>query len=334
MRADTITKDFISDAEIFADVFNYYIYGGKQIIQPEQLKECDPVELALPYGADHALVPVQRTRDVQKIYAAMTDGGVEYVLFGVENQSEIHYAMAVKNNLYDALEYAGQVEEAAKSHRRAMKQGKGEKSADRGEREKPTSGEFLGGFWKSDRLVPSVTLTIYFGSEVWDGPLSLFDMMESVNPQVLSCMDNYHVRLIAPALMADDEIMKLQSNLREVLLFLKYAKNKEKLIKILENNENRFREVERRAVDVIEAITNSGLEYGREERKIDMCQAIREMRLESERIGEQIGEQRGELKKAKESAKYFYEMGIGVEKVAEGVGYTVDTVKQWLGLSD
>ena len=51
---------------------------------------------------------------------------MEYVLYGVENQSEIHYAMAVKNNLYDALEYAGQVEEAAKSHRKEMKRKKEE----------------------------------------------------------------------------------------------------------------------------------------------------------------------------------------------------------------
>ena len=34
---------------------------------------------------------------------------MEYVLYGAENQAEIHYAMAVRNNLYDALEYAGQV---------------------------------------------------------------------------------------------------------------------------------------------------------------------------------------------------------------------------------
>lgn len=67
------------------------------------------------------MIPVQRFRDVQKLYAAMTDGKMEYVLYGIENQSEIHYAMAVKNYLYDALEYAGQVEETAKSHRKEMK---------------------------------------------------------------------------------------------------------------------------------------------------------------------------------------------------------------------
>ena len=70
------------------------------------------------------MVPVQKFRDVQKLYAAMTDGKMEYVLYGAENQAEIHHAMAVKNNLYDALEYAGQVEEAAKPHRKEMKRKK------------------------------------------------------------------------------------------------------------------------------------------------------------------------------------------------------------------
>lgn len=49
-----------------------------------------------------------------------------------------------------------------------------------------------------------------------------------------------------------------------------------------------------------------------------------EMRKESEEIGE--------LKRARESARRFYEMGIGVEKVAEGVGCDVKTVKEWLKL--
>ena len=70
---------------------------------------------------DAVVVPVQKFRDVQKLYAAMTDGKMEHVLYGAENQAEIHYAMPVKSNLYDALEYAGQVEEAAKSHRKEMK---------------------------------------------------------------------------------------------------------------------------------------------------------------------------------------------------------------------
>ena len=30
MKADTVTKDYVKDAGVFADIFNYYIYGGRQ----------------------------------------------------------------------------------------------------------------------------------------------------------------------------------------------------------------------------------------------------------------------------------------------------------------
>ncbi len=329
LRADTITKDYVKDAGVFADIFNYYIYGGRQVILPEQLTERDSTKIALPYGADGAVVPVQKFRDVQKLYAAMTDGKMEYVLYGAENQAEIHYAMPVKNNLYDALEYAGQVEEAAKSHRKEMKRKKeeGEASAEEGGKT-PSAGEFLSGFWVDDRLIPSITVTIFFGSEEWDGPLSLFEMMDVSDPDVLACMDNYHVRLIAPAQMADEEIMKFQSSLREVMLFIKYSKDKENLSRVLVTNEKRFRELERRAADVIETITNSGIKYDESEEVVDVCQAIREIRMEERKIGEQDGE----LKKAREAAENLHEMGLDTDKIAQAVGYAVETVKGWLGI--
>ncbi len=276
------------------------------------------------------MVPIQKFRDVQKLYAAMTDGKMEYVFYGAESQAEIHYAMAVKNNLYDALEYAGQVEEAAKSHRKEMKRKKEQRETSAEEdRKTPNTGEFLSGFWAEDRLIPSITVTIFFGSDKWDGPLSLFDMMDVSDPDVLACMDNYHVRLIAPAQMSDDEIMKFQSSLREVMLFIKYSKDREKLSKVLKDNEKRFREVERRAADVIEVITNAGIKYDESEEVVDVCQAIQEMRMESERDGER----RGELKKAQEAARNFYNLGVDVERIAQGVGYAVETVKQWIGLA-
>ncbi len=321
MKADAVTKDYVKDAGVFADIFNYYIYGGRQVILPEHLTERDSTKIALPYGADGAVVPIQRFRDVQKLYAAMTDGKMEYVLYGAENQTEIHYAMAVKNNLYDALEYAGQVEEAAKSHRKEMKRKKeqGKISTEEG-RKTPNTGEFLSGFWAEDRLIPSITVTIFFGSEEWDGPLSLFEMMDVSDTEVLACMDNYHVRLIAPAHMSDDEIMKFRSSLREVMLFIKYSKDKENLGRVLAANEERFREVERRAADVIETITNSGMKYDEKEKVVDVCQAIQEMRKESEQ------------KKAREVAGNLYKMGFDIEKIAQAVGYAVGTVNEWLGL--
>ena len=370
MKVDAITKAYVKDVNIFADIFNYYIYKGKQVIKPEELTERDPTEIALPYGADGAVVPVQKFRDVQKLYAAMTDGKMEYVLYGVENQSRVHFAMPVRNYLYDALEYAGQVEEAAKSHKKERDEQKKKtreagKSKEEGMdgRERKTFGseEFLSGFGKEDKLIPSITVTILFSAKPWDGPLSLFEMMGISDPAVQACMDNYHMRLIAPAQMADDEIMKFQSSLREVLLFIKYSENKDELSQMLENNQKRFGELERRAAEVIKAVTNAGMKYKKSEEVIDVCKAIRDMQTEARKEGEQIGEERGkqigeqigeergkqigeqigeergkqigELKKAKESAKKLYEMGLAVEEIAQVVGYPMEVVQGWPGMA-
>ena len=62
------------------------------------------------------VAPTPKARDFVNVIAslmlwsmAMDDEAV-YVVLGIENQDKIHYAMAVKNMLYDALQYAKQVE--------------------------------------------------------------------------------------------------------------------------------------------------------------------------------------------------------------------------------
>ena len=175
---------------------------------------------------------------------------------------------------------------------------------------------------------------LYFGADKWDGPLSLFDMLDVKNPEILSFLDNYRVKLIAPAQMPDEEIMKFQSSLREVLLFIKYSKDKENLNRILKANEIRFREVERRAADVIKAITNVDLEYEESEGEVDMCQAWQDMQMEARmqglEQGLEQGQTQGKLTRSKEIARNLYKMGLDVEKISQGVGYDVEIIKGWV----
>ncbi len=44
-------------------------------------------------------------------------------------------------------------------------------------------------------------------------------------------------------------------------------------------------------------------------------------------------EDRGKETQARETAKNFYEMGLSIEQIAQGVKYPVEVIKQWLGLS-
>ena len=47
-KQDLLAKKYMSDNEKFADVFNYYLYNGKQVIKSENLKEESISEIALP----------------------------------------------------------------------------------------------------------------------------------------------------------------------------------------------------------------------------------------------------------------------------------------------
>ena len=47
---DTEGKKYLSDNEIFADAFNYFVYGGKQVIKAGELREIDTTELSVPYS--------------------------------------------------------------------------------------------------------------------------------------------------------------------------------------------------------------------------------------------------------------------------------------------
>lgn len=280
-KIDVITKEYMKDPVIFADVFNKFLYHGKQVIRPESLIEMDSAEVVVPYGEGKAGVPEQKYRDALKLM--MTDGNIAYCILGCEDQSRVHYAMPVKNMLYDSMQYARQVTKAAKSHRQEKEH-------------KPSSGEFLGGFHKTDRLIPVVTLVIYWGPDRWDGPLSLKEMYAAADDAIMQYVPDYKINLIAPEQMSDDEIKEFKSSLKEVMLYIKYSKDKAKLQEIAQEDPN-FLSMDRHAAEVINVTTNSRLKYPEGKETINMCLAIEEMRNES-RL-------EGEIKGAVETCKNF-----------------------------
>ena len=256
---DTITKDYMADNRVFADVFNHMLYKGKNVIDPDTLHPLDTTALAVPYGSGISEVPVQKFRDEFKSLNVMHDDSRIYLLLGIENQSEPHFAMPVKNMVYDALEYAGQVENSARSHREAKQW-------------PSTSGEYLTGFYKDDRLIPVITTVVYFGSDTWNAPRSLHEMLSVQDPEILSMVPDYRINLFSPAEIKD----KLQSNLKEVMLFIKYSKDKRKLQELTSQTPG-FRSLELKAARVIDSITGINLRFTETEGRVNMCQAVQEM---------------------------------------------------------
>ena len=269
-KKDTVTKEYMRDPTVFADAFNKYLYHGRQVIKPEKLKELDSTEIAVPYGSGDAGVPEQRYRDVVK--TVMTDGNMAYCILGIENSSDIHYAIPVKNGLYDFLQLAHQVSETAKSHKR--EENTGRKGC------RPSQDEYLSGFYKTDRLIPVVTLAVFYSAEEWDGPLTLREMYSAVDDEIMRYVPDYRVNLIAPGNMSEEEIEEFQSSLKEVMLYIKFSKDKKKLQEVTQKDKN-FRSLERQAAEVISVATNSTLKYAEGQEVVDVCAAIEEMKLDS-----------------------------------------------------
>lgn len=310
---DIVTKDYTEESEVFADAFNQYIYKGKQVIKPENLRPLDTNLSGMPYGADGAEVPVQKFRDVLKSASAMEDDDRIYLLLAIEAQSEVHHAMPVRNMVYDALQYAAQVEEAARSHRKARAQ----KNPTEMEK-KPDAGEYLSGFYREERLIPVITLVIYFSTGEWDGPMSLHEMLVVQDPEILSFVSDYKLNLIAPGSMSDEEIDQFSTSLREVMLFIKYSKDKNKLNEMVQKDD-RFKNVDRKAVNVISTVTGIKFKVKEEEEKVDMCEGMRGLLEDATNEGIQQGIQQIALRMLKANC-------FSMEMIAQMTGLSVQEI--------
>ena len=288
---DKLTTKFMNHNDVFADAFNFFIYNGEKIIDASTLKPMDSHILLDIFDWDkpkQSYKTVQKYRDVFKQAVIKYDDEAAYVLLGVENQTDIHYAMPVRNMIYDALSYAEQV--SARGY-----YNKKNKTAKDGV-------EFLSGFLKTDKLIPVITLVVYFGVEKWDGPISLHEMLDTNNDVVLKYIQDYRINLIEPSGIKEEELELFTSDLKEVLTFIKFSKDSEK---IKEHYMDRGKVmIDNDAIRVIETVTNIKVPKKKGRKKTDMCEAINKLIEEEVSAIKKIAQERTaeEVNKIKEEA--------------------------------
>ena len=314
--ADAITKEYMRGSKVFADAFNYFIYGGEQVVDPEFLHELDTTEIAIPFTLDGKGTrekAVQKYRDVLKSTVVMRDVRASYILLGIENQTDIHYAMPVRNIIYDALQYGKQVSEIAKRHK------------DQKDRKGHNRGEYLSGFYKEDRISPVITLVVHFGAEEWDGPLSLYEMMELEDPTLKEFVQDYRIYLIDPYRLTEDDLEKFSSNLRGVLGYIKYSKDKKELSRFLNNSQ--MQNMDNDAARVIRDITKTPIYIPEGKGEINVCEAVKDMINESRLEGRVEGKAEGKIQMLKELVK---DGTLSVVNAAAKVNMTAEQFKKEL----
>ncbi len=273
---DTEAKAYLSSPDKVADAFNYWMYDGKAVIKPEDLRPLDTTAVALPFGKGRKQ-PLQKIRDVLKLYTAMMDNDACYIILGLEIQASVHYAMPVRNMLYDAMGYAQQVSDLIAKHKENGT--------------KLSGSEYLSGLRKEDRLLPIVTLVISLSTKDWDGSTSIHEMLSVKNKEILSFVPNYKINLLSPTKIQDSEFEKFHTDLGTVMQFIKHRDDTD--IDWMEGND-RFRNMERSTASFINTVTGARIQFKEEGDVINMWAAwengINKARIAGEKNGVQKGE--------------------------------------------
>ena len=288
-NADVITKKYVSRNDIFADIVNYYIFNGEQKVRAEDLTAMDPVETALIRNRLGRITGRERIRDILKSVVIKEAGNVIYVLVGVENQTDVHYAMPVRNLLYDALNYASQVSEMARGKKRSRKEsdiGRSEPESREvasvnKENTVVSRGEFLSGFGKADKIIPVITITFYWGDEPWDAPRKLSDMFKFDDLTYNKYVNDYNLNLIVPSEIKDTENFKTELGL--VIRALAVRKDDEAFEKLIKKEE--YSAVDMMTADVICEMTKLKRPKQKAGGKIDMCKAVEEIKRKAKDRG-------------------------------------------------
>ncbi len=89
----------LSVPEVFADLFNGGIFGGKQVVNPEFLRSCSEWQTLRVQGEDDSAKVIKRFRDV-KMEVSDAKSCPEIIL-AVEAQREVDYGMPVRRMTYD-----------------------------------------------------------------------------------------------------------------------------------------------------------------------------------------------------------------------------------------
>ena len=284
MKRDIGWKGFLSDDERYADVINGIGCNGKQVVKKEDLQEMDTQTGFLRRNQFVQRLTGVRNRSVKvRDCLRKVAFGTNFAIIGIENQETMDYSIPLRNMSYDVDAYEKQ---ATKIRKEVRKNHKG-----------LSVGEYLYGFRKSDKLLPAVTFVLYSGSQGWDGPKSLYEILDftDIPEELRDLIADYKINLVEIRKLEDTSVFK--TDVRQVFDFIRYSEDKVALQKLVERDAY-YHSMEEDAYDVVAMYTNStelvqGKNYQRKDGKIDMCRAITELIEDGRAEGIETGRREG-----------------------------------------
>ena len=297
LKADIVVKNYWRNNEQFADFFNAALFEGKQLIKPDELEDMDTEESSVLEHKEYA-ESIGASRDNVKVRKKSTAYDVELVILGMEGQERIHYAMPMRVMGYDYGTYKKQYEDNALKYKTAKNM---------------TEDEYMSRMKRTDKLIPVITIVVYYGEKPWDGAVSLHGMLD-VPKEMEPFVNDYKMHLVE----ARKNNLKLHNiNNRDLFNLLEILLDKSgKLNEIREKAINYAREhkVEKSVMMTVAGAANCKMDYNLIEKKgdADMCTVFEETRKEGIAEGKAEGMAQGEAKGIIETG---YEFGLSEDDI-------------------
>ncbi len=280
-KKDLTLKSYLSDPVRYADVYNGSVFKGMQVLDGAQLEEVQAV--AVKAEGDVAL---ERTCDIAM--RQKTGGGL-YALWILENQETVDYGMPVRVLLREALEYDRQVKNIRRRNEAAYKD----------KPKKGSAGEYLYKIGKTDRIRPVSTLIIYWGSERWDGPRSLHEILdfsgiaEDMAQELKKLIPEYPLHILD--LNETNDYSGFQTPLRTVFELYARRSDKQQFLDYVKEHEE-CRHLDMETHEVIRQLMGAAKlrslqeKTEQEEEEQDMWKAIEDLIEDGRQEGRQAGE--------------------------------------------
>lgn len=312
-KYDTCMKEFLQNKDRFADLFNGCCFQGRQIIRTEDLREASENYVI----TDKRLPGKTRQKDTEIIrdVKMVLGSGMVLQVLAVENQSYIDYAMPVRCMGYDAAEYRRQLKERKQERRLLMN------SENRPKNPAVSMDETLSGILSSDRLHPVYTLCLYSGTEPWDGPRKLSDMMafDPQNKNLQSLFEEYHLHLFC--INEQYVFDAFRSDLKPLFQAINCRNNKKKMIELMKDET--YSHLNEDTWDAIAVMTDNAAMlqkkdlYKTENQKeeFNMCQALQELMQDERNEGRIEGRNEGKIEDQKIVIRNMINRGYKTEDI-------------------
>lgn len=287
-KYDDAMYRYLSDNDRFADLFNAVLFGGRAVLRGEDLESHAErsVDVRLPASKGiSSLVPEFRNgvRDIVKRFGSKAG----FLVLGVENQNTVDYAMPYRILQYHLSNYREQMERIKKQKEKELRD------------QSISVNYFNTRFGAEDKLRPIYTICFYHGTERWNGPRSLKDMMDfgEETDGWKDCFQDYHMILFCAGEQSD--LSGFRTELKLLLEVLRLRQDRAGMSRLWSRDD--FSHVHWETAEIIAVMTDNTelLERLKQQTRnqegdeCNMCLAMEEMKREWQAEGEMKGKAEG-----------------------------------------